>query len=118
MSRLRKPTVMEQAEEGHPRSTHDLVGHEAALARVAHAIRDGKPPQAWLIAGPRGVGKATLAYRIARYLLRYGATAEGPSDLSVAANDPVSRAASPRNRIPACWSSAAASTTRARCRPS
>jgi DNA polymerase-3 subunit delta' len=58
---------------------------------VAHAIRNGKPPQAWLIAGPPGLGKATLAYRIARYLLKYGATAAGPADLSVPADDPVSR---------------------------
>jgi DNA polymerase-3 subunit delta' len=58
---------------------------------VARAIRSGRPPQAWLIAGPPGIGKATLAYRIARYLLRYGASAEGPADLSLPANDPVSR---------------------------
>jgi len=91
MSPARKPPVMEQAEEGHPRATFDLVGHDAALARVAHAIRNGTPPQAWLIAGPPGVGKATLAYRIARYLLRHGATAEGPPDLFVGPEDPVSR---------------------------
>jgi DNA polymerase-3 subunit delta' len=71
-----------------PRETLALVGHTEALARVARAIRSGRPPQAWLISGPPGVGKATLAYRIARYLLAYGATDRGPSDLSVAANDP------------------------------
>jgi DNA polymerase-3 subunit delta' len=91
MSRARKPAVLEEPEEGHPRETFDLVGHDAALARVAHAVRTGKPPQAWLIAGPPGVGKATLAYRIARYVLRYGATADGPPDLSIPASDPVSR---------------------------
>lgn len=73
----------------HPRETLELVGQDAALARAARAIRSGRPPQAWLIGGPPGVGKATLAYRIARYLLRYGATAEGPGDLSVAPDDPV-----------------------------
>jgi DNA polymerase-3 subunit delta' len=94
MSRARKQPVLEEREEGHPRDTFDLVGHEGALKRVAHAIRNGKPPQAWLIAGPPGVGKATLAYRIARYLLKYGATAAGPGDLSVPADDPVSRTVS------------------------
>jgi DNA polymerase-3 subunit delta' len=75
----------------HPRETYELIGQDAALERAARAIRGGRPPQAWLIAGPPGVGKATLAYRIARYLLRYGASAEGPADLLVTANDPVSR---------------------------
>ena len=74
----------------HPRETFRLVGQGVALARAARAIRSGRPPQAWLIAGPPGIGKATLAYRIARYLLRYGATDEGPADLAVAENDSVS----------------------------
>src|ERR1700754_2422782 len=67
----------------HPREVHRLVGQDEALARAARAIRGGRPPQAWLISGPPGIGKATLAYRIARYLLEYGATDKGPDDLSV-----------------------------------
>ena len=67
----------------HPRETLRLIGQDEALARAARAIRGGRPPQAWLITGPPGIGKATLAYRIARYLLAYGATADGPDDLSV-----------------------------------
>ena len=74
----------------HPREEFRFVGQDAALARASRAIRSGRPPQAWLIGGPPGVGKATLAYRIARYLLRFGATDCGPEDLSVAENDPVS----------------------------
>ncbi|MBV9991832.1 MAG: DNA polymerase III subunit delta' [Alphaproteobacteria bacterium] len=67
----------------HPREVHRLVGQDEALARAARAIRGQRPPQAWLISGPPGIGKATLAYRIARYLLEYGATDRGPADLSV-----------------------------------
>jgi len=67
----------------HPRETAHLAGHDAALGRAARAIRAGHPPQAWLITGPPGVGKATLAYRIARYLLAFGATERGPEDLAV-----------------------------------
>ena len=67
------------------------MGQDTALARAARAISAGRPPQAWLIAGPPGIGKATLAYRIARYVLRHGASAEGPAGLSVASNDVVSR---------------------------
>jgi len=79
------------AGQPHPRETYALWGQDTALTRAAHSIRSGRPPQAWLIAGPPGIGKATLAYRIARYLLRYGATAEGPADLSVPPNDVVAR---------------------------
>ena len=75
----------------HPRETYELIGQEAALARASDAIRGGRLAHAWLIAGPPGVGKATFAYRVARYMLKYGATAEGPADLAVPANDIVSR---------------------------
>ncbi len=70
-----------------PRENFSLVGHEEQLARASHAIRSGRPPQAWLITGPPGIGKATLAYRIARYLLAYGATDKGPADLAVPERD-------------------------------
>jgi DNA polymerase-3 subunit delta' len=95
MKAARRETAAEEPDrvegQAHPRETYELIGQDAALARAARAIRSGRPPQAWLIAGPPGIGKATLAYRIARYLLRHGATAAGPADLSVPANDPVSR---------------------------
>jgi DNA polymerase-3 subunit delta' len=68
-----------------------LIGQDPPLARAARAIRGGHPPQAWLITGPPGIGKATLAYRIARYLLRYGATDAGPGNLAVPPDDGVSR---------------------------
>ena len=85
--RISKP-VEAESEIPHPRKSLALVGQDAALDKAARAIRSGKPPQGWLISGPPGVGKATLAFRIARYLLAHGATDAGPADLSVAANDP------------------------------
>jgi len=72
----------------HPRETLRLAGQDLALARAARAIRGGHPPQGWLIVGPPGIGKATLAYRIARYMLAYGATAAGAEDLSVPEREP------------------------------
>jgi DNA polymerase III subunit delta' len=72
----------------HPRETGVFIGNGQALSRASRAIRGGKPPQGWLISGPPGIGKATLAYRIARYLLTHGARDSGPADLSVPASDP------------------------------
>lgn len=88
----KKTTIIEpEAEESGSRQTMTLVGHDDALSKAARAIRSGRTPQGWLITGAPGVGKATLAFRIARYLLRYGATAEGPEDLALPANDPVAQ---------------------------
>jgi DNA polymerase-3 subunit delta' len=74
----------------HPRETLRLVGHEQVLSRIARALRAGRPPHGWLITGPPGIGKATLAYRIARYLLAYGASDRGAADLSVPPNEAAS----------------------------
>lgn len=56
----------------HPRETAALFGQEAAEAGFLEAFGGGRLPHGWLIAGPRGVGKATLAFRIARRLLKGG----------------------------------------------
>jgi DNA polymerase-3 subunit delta' len=53
----------------HPRETRDLFGHAQAEAAFARAVGDGRLPHGWLITGPAGIGKATLAYRLARFLL-------------------------------------------------
>ena len=53
----------------HPRDTARLVGHDAAEAAFLDAWAGGRLHHAWLLAGPKGVGKATLAWRIARFLL-------------------------------------------------
>jgi DNA polymerase-3 subunit delta' len=94
MAKRSKPVEIVETDrlEGfaHPRETHRLIGQDEALARAARAIRGGRPPQAWLITGPPGIGKATFAYRVARYLLAFGATAEGPADLSVPENNAAS----------------------------
>jgi DNA polymerase III subunit delta' len=55
----------------HPRRRSDLKGHEAADALILRQHRSGRMHHAWLFAGPRGIGKATLAYRLARFLLAH-----------------------------------------------
>jgi DNA polymerase-3 subunit delta' len=53
----------------HPRETLRLIGQTAAEVTFLDAYRQGRLPHGWLLTGPRGVGKATLAWRIARFLL-------------------------------------------------
>ena len=53
----------------HPRFTPLLVGQTSAEAAMLEALAAGRMHHAWLITGPKGVGKATFAWRAARYLL-------------------------------------------------
>lgn len=59
-----------------PRANNLLIGHPAAEATLAEAMRSGRMHHAWLLTGPEGIGKATLAFRFARRLLA-GASADG-----------------------------------------
>jgi len=52
-----------------PRANPHLVGHGATEQELERLFRVGRLPHAILLAGPRGVGKATLAFRFARFLL-------------------------------------------------
>ena len=56
---------------GHPRETPDLFGHREAETALLNAYRSGRIPHAWLIGGAQGIGKATLAYRMARFVLTH-----------------------------------------------
>lgn len=66
-----------------PRENPHLFGHEAAEQKFMADFASGKMHHAYLIHGPKGIGKATFAYRIARYVLSQGAliakAEEGPS---------------------------------------
>lgn len=52
-----------------PRETTALFGHDEAEKALLDAYRSGRIAHAWLIGGPPGIGKATLAYRMARFVL-------------------------------------------------
>ncbi|MFB9150623.1 DNA polymerase III subunit delta' [Roseovarius ramblicola] len=83
----------------HPRATRHLMGQGAAEAAFLDAHATGRLHHAWMLTGPRGVGKATLAWRIARFLLTHQeATADGlfgaplpPESLDVDPDHPVAR---------------------------
>lgn len=79
----------------HPRETVALFGQAAAERAFLDAWGAGRLHHAWLISGPRGVGKATLAYRIAKARLAaedggglFGAPA-APETLSLPPDHPV-----------------------------
>ena len=52
-----------------PWRTDKLAGHESAERAMLAAQQSGKLHHAWLLTGPRGIGKATLAWRFARFML-------------------------------------------------
>ena len=54
-----------------PRETTALFGHAEAEKALLDAYKSSRIAHAWLIGGPPGIGKATLAYRMARFVLTY-----------------------------------------------
>lgn len=81
----------------HPRETQRLYGHDAAQTEFLSAFTGGRMHHGWMITGPRGVGKATLAWKLARFLLATpeddgGMFAAPPPDsLDIPEDHPVAR---------------------------
>lgn len=86
----------------HPRETATIYGQHAAEAAFLDAFNAGRLHHAWLLSGPRGVGKATLAWRIARFLRAaepaettapglFGEAPAAPASLDIPAEHPVAR---------------------------
>ncbi|MCB1408529.1 MAG: DNA polymerase III subunit delta', partial [Rhodobacteraceae bacterium] len=76
----------------HPRDTPRLFGQQAAEDVFLRAYAGGRLHHGWLLTGPRGVGKATLAWRIARFLLAQepgGGLFGPPASLDVSPDHPV-----------------------------
>lgn len=63
-----------------PRANPRLFGHEAALARFERTLALGRLHHAWMLTGPQGLGKATLAWRLARRVLATGPASGSPDD--------------------------------------
>jgi DNA polymerase III subunit delta' len=72
-----------------PRGASTLFGHAEAEASLARAFHSGRLAHAWLFCGPPGIGKATLTWRFARWVLAGGPHATPP--LALPADDPVAR---------------------------
>ena len=82
-------------ETPHPRETFALFGHAEAEQTLLKAYRGGRIPHALLIGGPAGIGKATLAYRMARFVLAQpdaaAADVQSARSLAIAADHSVAR---------------------------
>ncbi|MBK0329154.1 DNA polymerase III subunit delta' [Rhodobacteraceae bacterium F11138] len=83
----------------HPRTTQQIFGQDAAQAAFLQSYASDRLHHGWLLTGPRGVGKATLAWHIARFLLAtppaagdglFGADAP-PETLAIDPDHPVAR---------------------------
>jgi DNA polymerase-3 subunit delta' len=78
-----------------PRLTRHLYGHQAAETALLAAYRSGRMPNGFLLIGPRGIGKATLAYRLARFIFAHpdpsSAEVAQAETLAVEPNHPAAR---------------------------
>lgn len=83
------PETDKEPEAPHPRETYAFVGHEAEERALAAALSGARMHHAWLLAGSKGLGKATLAYRFARVAL--GARPLGARPLDVDPEDQIAR---------------------------
>ena len=86
----------------HPRDTRILYGQQLAEAGFLAAVTSGRLHHGWLITGPRGVGKATLAWRIARFLLTLepaGAGLFGDPEPPTSLNSPPGHPVLPRMAV-------------------
>ena len=79
----------------HPRETTVLSGHREAETALLNAYRSGRIAHAWLIGGAQGIGKATLAYRMARFVLAHrdplSQEVRRAATLEVHADSPIAR---------------------------
>lgn len=55
-----------------PAAAKELWGHETAEQTLLTLALSGRMPHGWIFTGPAGIGKATLAFRFARFLLYRG----------------------------------------------
>ncbi len=78
-----------------PREQTHLFGHQAAEHELLEAYRSGRLHHGWILGGPRGIGKATLAMRFARFVLAHPDPAspavQAVTGLGVAADAPAAR---------------------------
>jgi DNA polymerase III subunit delta' len=83
----------DETEAPHPRAATGLFGHQAVEQGMLAAYRTGRVPHAFLIVGTKGIGKATLAYRMARFVLAH------PDPAAAVVRDAISLALEPDHPV-------------------
>lgn len=98
MSKAAEATTPESDRFGefpHPRMTYELFGHRPIEQYLLKAYRDNKLPQSIILGGAEGIGKATLAWRMARFLAANpdpaSSAVEHAGDLYVDSDHPAAR---------------------------
>jgi DNA polymerase III subunit delta' len=85
----------DESEAKLPRETTALFGHDEAERALLDAYKSGRIAHAWLIGGPPGIGKATLAFRLARFVLAHpdprAREVQNATSLAVDPDHPVTR---------------------------
>ena len=78
-----------------PRETTAFFGHGDVERTLLDAYKSGRIAHSWLIGGPPGIGKATLAFRFARFVLAHpnprASQVEKATSLAVDPAHPVAR---------------------------
>jgi DNA polymerase-3 subunit delta' len=99
MARTSAPADIPEVDEipGYPlpHERDRLIGHEATEQRLLEAYRSDRLHHAWILGGPKGIGKATLAFRFARFVIanpdRFGPETAAARDLAVSPEHSVTR---------------------------
>ena len=79
-----------------PHKQTAFFGHEQAETAFLSAWQSEKMHHAWLLTGPRGIGKATFAFRAARFLFKEG---EGAYDGLMGSMAPSSMDVDPQSSV-------------------
>ncbi len=69
MSEIEEPDRLQDF--SHPREVSHFIGHAEQTRNLVAALSSNRFPHAWIFSGPAGIGKATLAYRLARTILKH-----------------------------------------------
>ncbi len=78
---LIEPTVQLTDSLVEPQSMSFCLGHEEQEGLFLDLFKKKTMPHALIFSGPKGVGKSTMAYRLARFLFKYGKEEQGGGSL-------------------------------------